>query len=134
MKKILMSLLCLMMVVTLTACGKKNTDNKQTTKEEEDTLATTSFDDQTVEDLIFENFTIVPDGDNQVVFFTITNNTNSDIYVKTVNLTLYSEKATVLSMPEYINKVIASGESIDITETYEVNLSNVDEVKYEVTK
>lgn len=133
MKKILMSLLCLMMVVTLTACGKKNTDNKQTTKEE-DTLATTAFDDQTVEDLTFENFAIVPDGDNQVVFFTITNNTNSDIFVKTFTFTLYSKKATVLSLPEYINKTIAAGESIDVTETFDINLSNVDEVKYEVTK
>ncbi len=132
MKKFLTSLLCLTVIFTLTGCGK-NTTKKESTKKDVEKEENVYVEDQEINNLTFEHFTIVKDSEDiSILYFDVTNNTESAINVGTVKFTLYAEGAEVLTMSEAINEEIAPGDSRAVTENFDVDLTKVDKVEYTV--
>ena len=117
MKKFLTSLLCLTVIFTLTGCGK-NTTKKESTKKDVEKEENVYVEDQEINNLTFEHFTIVKDSEDiSILYFDVTNNTESAINVGTVKFTLYAEGAEVLTMSEAFDYILRKLESFDLTET-----------------
>ena len=132
MKKFLTGLLCLTVIFTLTGCGKNNT-KKETIKKDKEKAENVYVEDQQINNLTFEHFTIVKDSnDISILYFDITNNTESSIYVGKVTFTLYIEGAEALTMSETVNEEITPGASKTITENFDSDLTRVDKVEYTV--
>ncbi len=134
MKKITIILTSLVLLFTLTGCGKKSDDTKNVqknnnTKNEQSTNVT--FEKQTIGDVTFDSFAVTKDSNGvQVIFFSIVNETDKEVEVKTVNIKLLSGGATVLTLKEEINSTLNPGDTIDISENIDVALDNVDKVEY----
>ncbi|MBP3765569.1 MAG: hypothetical protein J6G98_00115 [Bacilli bacterium] len=133
MKKVTIILTSLVLLFTLTGCGKKSDDTKNTknnnTKNEQSTNVT--FEKQTIGDVTFDSFAVTKDSNGvQVIFFSIVNETDKEVEVKTVNIKLLSGGATVLTLKEEINSTLNPGDTIDISENIDVALDNVDKVEY----
>ena len=134
MKKITIILTSLVLLFTLTGCGKKSDDTKNAqknnnTKNEQSTNVT--FEKQTIGDVTFDSFAVTKDSNGvQVIFFSIVNETDKEVEVKTVNIKLLSGGATVLTLKEEINSTLNPGDTIDISENIDVALDNVDKVEY----
>ena len=132
MKKFLTGLLCLTVIFTLTGCGKNNT-KKETIKKDKEKAENVYVEDQQINNLTFEHFAIVKDSnDISILYFDITNNTESSIYVGKVKFTLYIEGAEALTMSETVNEEITPGASKTITENFDSDLTRVDKVEYTV--
>ena len=139
MKKLLMSLVCLLMVFTLVGCGTNNSNKKGNEKiatetdTETETNESVTLEPQVVNDLTFEHFAITKDSDDiSIVYFDITNKTNKDIDVKSVTFTLYDNDDELLSLKVDINETIEAGATKTVTENFDISMPNVDGVKYTV--
>lgn len=130
MKKIIYVLISLTMIIILTGCGNKTNNSKKQDKiiKQNTNIA---LKDQVINNLKFENFAITKDNHGvYIVFFSITNESDRDINVGSVDVKLYSEGAVVLTLKEDINKTLSSNESIDILENIDVSLKDIDKVEY----
>ena len=128
MKKILVLLVGVILLAT--GCQSKKDNSKVDNKKNEQSSNIT-LDNQTVNDLSFENFAITKDSSNlYVIYFNITNKTDKSVELKKVNVKLYSEGATVLTLPLDINKTLEKDESIDVAENIDVELKDIDKVEY----
>ena len=133
-KKLKRTIAGVLAALSLTGCGKKSDDTKNAqknnnTKNEQSTNVT--FEKQTIGDVTFDSFAVTKDSNGvQVIFFSIVNETDKEVEVKTVNIKLLSGGATVLTLKEEINSTLNPGDTIDISENIDVALDNVDKVEY----
>ena len=133
MKKYLISALCLLTLFTV-GCAKKDTKKPNNNKKEE-VKQNVVLDKQVVNNLTFDHFAITKDANKlSVIFFDITNETTSSIYVKDVNVTLYSDGFEVTHFTEKVGKSIEANETIDVIKNVDVELTGIDEVKYIVNQ
>ena len=137
MKKFLIGLVCGVFLFTSTGCfgnkTKTDTNEEQNEETQEDSNSSVTFDDQVIGDLTFEHFAIVKDSDNiSIVYFDITNNTESSVDVGNIRFTLYTSGIEVTSLVESINKTLKPGETTSVIENYDVDLSNIESVEYTI--
>ena len=138
MRKLFLSLLCLCMMITLVGCGKNTSKNNSNNKKNNDIQQTdtevneaVALDSQVVNGLTFDHFAITKDSNNlSVVYFDITNKTDSSINVGSVTFILYEKGSEVLKLKERINTTLEPGQSKSVVENFDISMPNVDEVKY----
>ena len=130
MKKIVVLLISVILLTS--GCESKKNNSKVDNKKNEQSSNIT-LDDQIVNDLSFENFAITKDSSNlYVIYFNITNKTDKSVELKNLDVKLYSEGATVLTLPIDINKTLEKDETIDVAENIDVKLKDIDKVEYVV--
>ena len=130
MRKIVVLLISVILLTS--GCESKKNNSKVDNKKNEQSSNIT-LDDQIVNDLSFENFAITKDSSNlYVIYFNITNKTDKSVELKNLDVKLYSEGATVLTLPIDINKTLEKDETIDVAENIDVKLKDIDKVEYVV--
>ena len=139
MKKLLVSFICLTILFSLTGCGnntqKKDNDSgtNKTDQPETSTNGAITLESQVVGGLTFEHFAITKDSnDISILYFDISNKTDNSIDVGNVTFTLYDDGYEILSLKENINETIEPGQSKPVIGNFDIDMSNVDEVKYTV--
>ena len=130
-KKILSLLLVIMMVITITGCGK----TKKETKVDEPIVKENTNEgivkEQTVDGIEFTNTSLKTINGMSTIETKITNNTDSD-YDKDKFMIIIKDKngKVMQEIPGYITSVIPAGESLTISSGVDVDLSDADSVEY----
>ena len=138
MKKVLVTSLSMMMVLTLmTGCGC----NKKTsgpTEQDKKISKNTSKDvvkDQVVEGIKMTNTSMVTNDGVTTITVKVTNNTGSDYKLNEYVMIMKDKDGKeIRRIPGYIGSVIKNGEVKEIKSTTNVDLSDVVSIEYEVKK
>lgn len=130
MERLFKLTLVVFLSIILIGCESKKKDENESKADENQAVI---LDDQTVNELTFENFNIVTDSNNIThIYFEITNNTENNISINKVVVTLYSNNEQVLSLPIFISKNFEYKETLTVQKNVDVKLSNIDKVEYTV--
>lgn len=133
MKKIIVILMSLGLLFTASACTKK-TDIQKNEKKKEEQTSNVYIENQTVDNISFENFAITKDtvSNNYILYFNVKNKTTNPINVGKVTVTLYSEETALFSLDVDVDKTLVKDESADVIEYLDTIPSGIDKVEYKL--
>jgi len=127
MKKILVIIIVALLVVT--GCGKKEK------KIEDDKNTPVSFAEQNIEGLNISGFNLNYDNGITNVFAVIKNITETNMYVKFVDVILYDKDGKQVGDTYfYIDKELAPGEDNVFESGFASDVTTASKVEYKVTK
>lgn len=131
MKKMFMcGLLCICFVTTV-GCGCSKEKNNTPEKIDEATLSGHFFEDQTLDSIKIENFSIAVDGESFVAF-NVKNTTSDSVSVQYIKVLMYDDKDNLVAESYgYVGGNLNGSESKYITIEVDIDLSNVTRVAYE---
>lgn len=127
----LISLLCIILV---TGCGTKKEEEKNKVTAENDPNNAIILEDQKIDDLSFEKFSILKDKETNVttIYFEVINNGNEAKYINNVYFALYEGENEKVNLSKNLNTSLESGSVAEIRTNVDVDLNKVDSVKYSI--
>ena len=135
MKKILLSLLVVLVLVSgCSLSGSKNNDDK---KEEEQEQIISSFGDETIDGISISGFNMLYQNSQTSIAAKVKNTTNSDVKIKRIEFTLYDENdKQMMTEPGffYLDVTLAPGEERSVSHLVSGNVVAAKKITYEIIK
>ena len=137
MKRILLSLLVVLVLVSgCSLSGSKNNDKEEDKKEEQEQIIS-SFGDETIDGISISGFNMLYQNSQTSIAAKVKNTTNSDVKIKRIEFTLYDENdKQMMTEPGffYLDVTLAPGEEKNVSHNVSGNVVAAKKITYKIIK